>query len=158
MIATMQMTVEPADPAMDASQKLVRAMEAEIEATYADDMGSIHSVGASPEAMTPPDGDFLLVYDGSRPVGCGGLKRLDERTCEIKRMYVLPEMRGRGLSALLLEALEARATELHFTRARLDTGVRQPAAKHLYERSGYVEIPDYNGNTQAAFWFEKQLG
>jgi GNAT superfamily N-acetyltransferase len=147
----------PADPADQASQKLVRAMEAEIEATYADDEGSIHSVGASPQAMTPPDGDFLVVYEGTRPIGCGGIKRLDERTCEVKRMYVLPSHRGQGLSGLLLEALERRARELGFTRSRLDTGVRQAAAKHLYERSGYVEIPDYNGNTQASYWFEKDL-
>ena len=157
MIATMNVAIRPADPAADASQKLVKAMEAEIEATYADDGGSIHSVGASPQAMTPPDGDFLVVYDGTRPIGCGGLKRLDERTCEIKRMYVLPEMRGKGLSGRLLEALEARAIELGFTRSRLDTGVRQLAAKHLYERAGYVEIPDYNGNTQASYWFEREL-
>lgn len=158
MITAMQTTVKPADPADPVSQKLVHAMEAEIEATYADDMGSIHSVGASAESMTPPDGDFLVVYDGTRPVGCGGIKRLDERTCEVKRMYILPGLRGNGLSGLLLEALEERAVELGFTRARLDTGVRQLAAKHLYERSGYVEIPDYNGNTQASFWFEKELG
>ena len=157
MIATMETTIRPADPAADASLKLVRAMEAEIEATYADDMGSIHSVGASPSEMTPPDGDFLVIFDGERPIGCGGLKRLDERTCEVKRMYVLPGERGRGFSGLLLEALETRAIELGFTRSRLDTGFRQAAAKHLYERSGYVEIPDYNGNTQAAFWFEKEL-
>ncbi len=148
----------PADPAARASLVLVRAMEAEVEATYLDDGGSIHSVSAPPEAMTPPDGDFLVVYDGERPVGCGGLKRLDDRTCEIKRMYVLPEYRGRGLAGRLLGALEARARELGFTRSRLDTGVRQPSAKHLYESAGYVEIPDYNGNTQASFWFERELG
>ena len=158
MIATMNVSVRAADPAADASQKLVRAMEAEIEATYADDDGSIHSVGASPEAMTPPDGDFLVIYDGERPVACGGLKRLDERTCEIKRMYVLPALRGKGLSGLLLDALEERAIELGYSVSRLDTGKRQAAAKHLYERSGYVEIPDYNGNTQASYWFEKELG
>ncbi len=153
----MSVTVRAADPAADASRKLVRAMEAEVEATYADDEGSIHSVGASAEAMTPPEGDFLVVYDGERPVGCGGLKRFDARTCEIKRMYVLPEVRGRGLSGLLLEALERRAIELGYAACRLDTGKRQAAAKHLYERAGYAEIPDYNGNTQASYWFEKEL-
>ena len=154
----MSATVRSADPADAISLKLVAAMESEIEATYADDLGSIHSVGASPEAMTPPAGDFLVVYAEERPVGCGGLKRFDERTCEIKRMYILPELRGQGLSGLLLEALEARARELGYVMARLDTGIRQPAAKHLYERACYVEIPDYNGNTQASFWFEKSLG
>ena len=157
MTATAQIDVREADPAAFASTALVRAMEAEIEATYADTPGSIHSVGASPEAMTPPAGAFLIVYDGERPVGCGGLRRLDQRTCEIKRMYVLPAVRGRGLSARLLTALEVRARELGYSVARLDTGVRQPAAKHLYQRSGYRQIPDYNANTQASFWFEREL-
>lgn len=154
----MAFAIRTADPAAAISRKLVAAMEAEIEATYADDDGSIHSVAAEPEAMSPPAGAFLIAYEGERPVGCGGLKRLDDRTCEIKRMYVLPELRGRGLARLMLEALEARAGELGYVRVRLDTGTRQLAAKHLYERSGYAEIPDYNGNTQASFWFEKQLG
>jgi len=154
----MPFEIRAADPAEVVSRKLVTAMEAEIEATYADDDGSIHSVAAEPEAMSPPGGAFLIAYEGARPIGCGGLKRLDERRCEIKRMYVLPELRGRGLAALLLAALEARAAELGYRCARLDTGTRQLAAKRLYERSGYTEIPDYNGNTQASFWFEKAIG
>lgn len=157
MITAMKTSIRSADPADRVSQVLVRAMEAEVEAVYADDDGSIHSVGASPEAMSPPDGDFLVVYEGERPVGCGGIKRLDARTCEVKRMYILPELRGAGLAGLLLEALGSRAIELGYTRSCLDTGARQPGAKHLYERAGYVEIPDYNGNTQASFWFEKDL-
>lgn len=154
----MAIEVRAADPAATIARKLVGAMEAEIEATYADDDGSIHSVAADPDAMSPPGGAFLVAYDGERPVGCGGLKRLDQRSCEIKRMYVLPELRGRGLAGRLLTALEARARELGYSRARLDTGTRQAASKHLYERSGYAAIPDYNGNTQASFWFEKELG
>lgn len=155
----MKATIEirSADPAATVSRKLVAAMEAEIEATYADDEGSIHSVGAGPETLVPPAGDFLVVYDGHRPIGCGGLKRLDNQSCEIKRMYLLPEARGGGLSGLLLAALEARASELGYGRARLDTGPRQPAAKRLYEGAGYRPIADYNGNTQASFWFEKEF-
>lgn len=132
-------------------------MEDEIEELYADRPGSIHSVSASAAEMGSPGGDFLLVTWEGRTVGCGGIKRIDPRTCEIKRMYLLPEVRGRGLSAVLLEALELRARELGYERVRLDTGDRQPAAKRLYERGGYREIDDYNGNTAASFWFEKQL-
>lgn len=152
-----QIDIRLADPTAFASTALVQAMEAEIEATYADTPGSIHSVGAGPGVLTPPAGAFLVVYQGERPVGCGGLKRLGERTCEIKRMYILPEARGRGLAERLLGALEEQSRGLGYSVARLDTGNRQPAAKHLYERNGYREIPDYNGNTQASFWFEKDL-
>lgn len=146
-----------ADPASERAIELVHAMEDEIERTYADRSGSIHSVGASPEAMRQPAGAFILIYDGEREIGCGGLKRLDERTCEIKRMYVEPGYRGRGLSRRLLVALEDAARELGYSMARLDTGDRQPGAKHLYESSGYEPIDNYNGNTQARFWFEKRL-
>ena len=157
MAEVAEIEIRAADPVAFASTALVGAMEAEIEATYADTPGSIHSVGAGPEVMSPPGGAFLLVHAGERPIGCGGLKRLDEHTCEIKRMYVLPEFRGRGLSGRLLAALEERGRELGYRVARLDTGSRQPAAKHLYDSTGYERIADYNGNTQASFWFEKEL-
>jgi GNAT superfamily N-acetyltransferase len=146
-----------ADPALPESRALVTAMEEEIEELYADRAGSIHSVAAGPEAMTGPDGCFVLVVAGERAVGCGGFKRLDERTCEVKRMYLLPEVRGLGLSGRLLAALEERAAAAGYTRVRLDTGDRQPAAMHLYRKSGYREIGDYNGNTAATHWFEKDL-
>jgi GNAT superfamily N-acetyltransferase len=149
--------VRLADPAAPESRALVAAMEEEIEDLYADRPGSIHSVGAQPEAMTGPDGCFLVVFAGQRAVGCGGFKGLDAGICEVKRMYLLPEVRGLGLSARLLAALEQRAASAGYARVRLDTGDRQPAAMHLYLKSGYREIGDYNGNTAATHWFEKEL-
>ena len=110
------------------------------------------------QQMSAPDGAFVVVVADGREVACGGLKRLDDETCEIKRMYVLPEARGRGFSARLLEALEDHARQLGYARARLDTGDRQPAAEHLYDSWGYLPIADYNGNTAASFWFERDLG
>ena len=145
------------DPATAESRDLVAAMEQEIEELYADRGGSIHSVSAEPEAMTPPAGAFVLVLAGERAVGCGGFKRLNEQTCEIKRMYLRPEVRGLGLSGRLLAALEERAAAAGYIRVRLDTGDRQPAAMHLYATREYREIADYNGNTAATHWFEKEL-
>jgi GNAT superfamily N-acetyltransferase len=145
------------DPAAPESRDLVRAMEQEIEELYADRGGSIHSVSAEPEAMTPPAGAFVVVLAGDRAVGCGGLKRLSEDTCEIKRMYLRPEVRGLGLASRLLRALEERAAAAGYTRVRLDTGDRQPAAMHLYATREYRAIADYNGNTAATHWFEKDL-
>lgn len=150
-------TIERADPAAASSVALVRAMEAEIDGLYRDRSGSVRSVSAEPEEMTPPDGDFLVVIHEGRPAGCGGLKRLDGDACEIKRMYVAPELRGRGLSAALLDALENRARALGFTIARLDTGDRQPAARRLYEGAGYRRIPSYNENDLATHWYERDL-
>ena len=91
------------------------------------------------------------------PAGCGGLKRLDAETGEVKRLYVAPEFRGRQLSRRLLAALEDGARELGYGLVRLDTGERQPEALALFRSSGYREIPDYNGNRWARYWFEKRL-
>ena len=88
----------------------------------------------------------------------GGVKRLDDRACEIKRMYVVPEARGRGVGRELLAALEELARDLGYAVARLDTGAEQPRAQRIYERAGYVSVPDYNGNPYASFWGEKALG
>lgn len=146
-----------ADPSEPEGSRLLEAMTAEVDTLYSDRRGSIHAVSASAEEMSPPGGAFLLVRDGGEAVGCGGLKRLDQRTCEIKRMYLVPEARGRGLSRRLLQALEDAARGLGYIHARLDTGDRQPSARRLYEGAGYRQIPDYNRNPLARLWFEREL-
>ena len=152
-----RISVERGDPSDPSSLALVQAMEDEIDELYHDRSGSVRSVTAEPDEMRPPDGDFLVVVHEGRPVGCGGLKRLDDDVGEIKRMYVAPDARGKGLSRMLLEALEDRARELGFTIARLDTGDRQPAAQRLYEGAGYRRIPRYNENDVATRWYERSL-
>jgi GNAT superfamily N-acetyltransferase len=144
----------PADlpPASD----LVEAMLDELVPLY----GRIDVPGApsaTPTEMGPPTGVFLVGWDGPTPVCCGGLKRLDENVCEIKRMYVVPAARGKGVARLLLEALEDAARARGYTAARLDTGRKQPHAQRMYERAGYVAIADFNANPFASFWGEKQL-
>jgi GNAT superfamily N-acetyltransferase len=90
-------------------------------------------------------------------VCCGGVKQLDDRICEIKKMYVVPEQRGRGRARTLLHALEDKARELGYAVARLDTGPKQVHARGLFESHGYAEIEDFNGNPVAVFWGEKEL-
>ena len=107
--------------------------------------------------LSPPAGAFLVGWIDGEPVCCGGVKRLDERTCEIKKMYVVPAARGIGLARRLLHALEDEARELGYVVARLDTGPRQGNAQGLYESEGYVAIEDFNGNPVAVFWGEKPL-
>lgn len=112
---------------------------------------------ATPSELSPPTGTFLVGFDHLRPVCCGGLKRLPDGACEIKRMYVAPDVRGRGVAALLLGALEDAARALGYRTARLDTGPAQPHARRLYEAAGYCEIENFNGNPFASFWGEKAL-
>ena len=115
------------------------------------------SAGADPVELRPPGGAFLLVRCGGRPRGCGAVKRLGAGVGEIKRMWIHPELRGRGAGRQLLGALEASARALDFHTVRLDTSAHLTEAVKLYHATGYVEIAPYNDNTYAAHWFEKRL-
>ncbi len=113
---------------------------------------------ADPDELAPPGGVFLVLYASGAAVACGGVKRLERDTGEIKRMYVVPRERGRGVARRLLSELELAACDrLGYRRVRLDTGAEQPHAQALYESAGYRTIPDYNANAYASFWFEKEL-
>ena len=137
------------------ARALVAAMAAEIATLYAAELGP--PATAAPEELSAPGGGFVVLEEDGRALAGGGIRRLDDRVCEIKRMYVAPDARGRGLGRALLEALEALARDHGYAIARLDTGARQPGAQRMYERAGYVAVPDYNGNPWAAFWGEKPL-
>ena len=134
---------------------LVDAMLAEVGVMY--EPGLTAGPSATPAELSPPSGGFVVLREDGRPIAGGGVKRFDARTCEIKRMYVVPEARGRGLGGALLTALEDLARDLGYALARLDTGPEQPDAQRMYERAGYVAIPDYNANPYASFWGEKTL-
>lgn len=133
-------------------------MIAEVAGLYGTRLDVPGKPTAHPEDLVPEAGGVCLVgtLDGE-PVAVGAVKRLGDGVCEIKRMYVAPAGRGRGVARALLGALEDAARDLGYTRARLDTGPSQPHAKALYLSAGYEEIPDYNGNPDAAFWAEKAL-
>jgi uncharacterized protein (DUF952 family)/ribosomal protein S18 acetylase RimI-like enzyme len=136
--------------------ELVEDMIAELVPLY----GRIDADGtpsATPADLWYPNGTFLVGHLEGEPVVGGGVKTLGPGLGEIKRMYVAPHVRGRGLARRLLAALEDAAWRLGHDRVRLDTGPAQAHAKALYESAGYVEIPDYNGNPHASYWAEKKL-
>lgn len=85
----------------------------------------------------------VVAYDGETAVGCGAFKQFDETAVEIKRMYVRPENRGTGVAVEVLRELEKWAAELDYKSAVLETGIKQPEAIRLYEKSGYEPIPNY---------------
>lgn len=137
---------------------LLAGMRAEIAEIYdGQDLDGPEMPKAGPAELGPPHGAFLVGYLEGRPVCCGGLKRLPDGACEIKRMFVVPEARGRGVARALLVALEARARELGYEVARLDTGPRQERSRRMYERAGYAPIGNFNANPVASFWGEKRL-
>jgi GNAT superfamily N-acetyltransferase len=137
---------------------LERAMRAELAVLYAGlEVAGEDMPKAGPADLNPPNGVFLVGYEGSHAVCCGGIKTLEPGVCEFKRMYVVPDLRGRGVARALLGALEDRARQLGFHTARLDTGDRQPAAQHIYESAGYEQIENFNANPVATFFGQKQL-
>jgi putative acetyltransferase len=92
-------------------------------------------------------------------VACGGVCRYDRETAEIRRMYVVPERRGAGLSRRVLGALEDEARGFGYRRIRLETGVHQHEALGLYRSSGFEEIPRYGPyvDDELSVCFEKPL-
>ena len=92
---------------------------------------------------------FLVARDDDgRALGCGALRSLGEPVVEIKRMFVRPEARGRGVGVAILSALENEARERGFKVVRLETGPLQPEATALYARAGYREIPCFGAYAQ----------
>lgn len=85
----------------------------------------------------------LVAYDGAVPVACGAIKEYEPGVAEVKRMYTLPDYRGRGIAAFLLSGLEKWAAELGYNSCVLETGKKQPEAIALYIKSGYSSIPNY---------------
>ena len=85
----------------------------------------------------------IIVYTNTKPVACGCFKAYDEKTVEIKRMFVDKNFRGKGISKIVLSELEKWAMEKGFTNAILETSIHFNIAQSLYETSGYKVIPNY---------------
>lgn len=98
-----------------------------------------------PGEYNPPQGRLLLSFGDATAAGCVALRRLEERICEMKRLYVRPEFRGRGLGRDLVRALIKEARQSSYERMRLDTIVTSmPEAVGLYRSVGFKDIPPYH--------------
>ena len=85
----------------------------------------------------------VVAYEDSLAVGCGALKEFSPDAVEVKRMYVSPYRRNRGMATAVLSRLEQWAKELGYSRCILETGKKQPEAIGLYYKNGYKPIPNY---------------
>jgi putative acetyltransferase len=103
--------------------------------------------------------NVVVYYDNQKPVGCGAIKEFASDTMEVKRMFVLPDQRGKGIAGKILEELETWAAQLGYSRCILETGVRQIEAVALYRKSGYTVIPNYGQyiGVENSICFEKKL-
>lgn len=112
------------------------------------------------DGLAPPTGLFLLARIDGVPAGCVGLRRLDPRQIEVKRLYVASHARRTGLGERLMYAAQEAAgtlTDHRDARLVLDTDPRLLPARALYERLGFVEVPPYNDNPLAGAWYAKSL-
>jgi len=121
----------------------VRELDVELRARYEHRQDAFPSPPSLTADFEPPAGAFVVVTQDGVPAACGGLRRLDRRTAEVKRMYVRPDARGSGLGRQVLRALESAAREAGYRAIRLETGIRQPEALGLYEAEGYSRIECY---------------
>jgi GNAT superfamily N-acetyltransferase len=137
-------------------RELVAAMEAWVQEGWGPTTPDRTSTVA-PSEMVPPRGAYVIVREDGRAVAGGGIRPLGDDVCEIKRMFVVPDARGRGHGRRLLEALERTARDRGYRFARLDTAQSMTTAMAMYRAAGYRAIPDYNGNSYASFWGEKEL-
>lgn len=85
----------------------------------------------------------IVLYENNIPVGCGAIKKFDDTSAEVKRMYTLNKTRGKGVATKVLLELEKWAKELNYKYTILETGKRQPDAIALYQKNGYEIIPNY---------------
>jgi putative acetyltransferase len=130
------------------------AQRAELDARYGTDD---HEPGPAPSAEDIAL--FVVASAGGRALGCGALRRLDDRSAEVKRMYVVPGSRGTGVADAVLAALENAAVERGWTTLRLETGTFQPDAQRFYRRAGYHEIPLFGSyvGSDVSVCFEREL-
>ncbi|MFC4455929.1 GNAT family N-acetyltransferase [Deinococcus sonorensis] len=145
--------VQPSDPR---AVFLMNAQQQELRGMYQDNITEPFD-----PAVLLGDGSLLLAAEQNGDLlACGALKRWDATTAELKRMYTRPEVRGQGLAWALLERLLDAGRALGYARLVLETGVLQVEAIRLYQRAGFVRIPNYGyyAGVEGSLCFELRLG
>jgi len=101
----------------------------------------------------------VVAYENEKPVSCGAIKEYNPNTMEIKRMYTLPESRGKGIATKVLIELEKWANELGYEKCILETGKKQLEAIALYKKNGYKLIPNFGqyAEVENSVCFEKEM-
>ncbi|MGB3077107.1 MAG: GNAT family N-acetyltransferase [Chitinophagales bacterium] len=103
--------------------------------------------------------NVLVAYNGDIAVGCGAIREYESKVMEVKRMYVVPEARGKGIASNILKELEKWVAELFSEKCILETGKNQPEAIALYKKNGYMIIPNYGQYARMDYsvCFEKKI-
>jgi putative acetyltransferase len=152
---TAALTIRPEPPDQPEVLRLIEALDAQMTALYPLESNHLLDIAA----LSDPAVTFLVVRDGHEAVGCGALLRDSRGWGEVKRMYVRPERRGRGIGQRVLAELEAIAQRAHLRLLRLETGIHNGDAIALYRGAGFVKCAafgDYKPDPLSVF-MEKRV-
>jgi putative acetyltransferase len=133
---SLSIAAEPFD-SQDA-QRLIAALDAGLAELYPPEQRFGPNLKA--QHLEGGRGMFLVARAAGHAVGCGAIRLLDVTTAEVKRMYVEPSQRGKGVGMAVLARLEAAAAQLGARRLVLETGTHSPEALALYARAGFTQI------------------
>jgi putative acetyltransferase len=140
MLSSIFMNITVATEPFDSAEarQLIGALDAHLAGRYSAEQR--FGPNLRPEQLAPGLGTFVIARADGRAVGCGALRRLDDTSAEVKRMYVEPELRGRGIAKDILDHLEAAARVMGISRLMLETGIYQAEAIGLYRRVGFNPV------------------
>jgi len=153
--ASVEVVVEAADSPN--ARRCLDAYFSELEERFEGGFDANNDDSARAGDMAPPAGLFVVARLDGDTVGCGGLKRTDKTTGEIKRVWTAPSSRGLGVARRVIRTLEAAARGMGLRTLRLDTNRALTEAHALYRKEGFREIAAFNDNPYAHHWFEKRL-
>jgi putative acetyltransferase len=151
----MATTIEAERPDSDVSRLLIAELEEYLDSLYPKE--SQH--GLSVEQLLRENVAFFVLRQDGAPAGCGGIKLFGTEYGEVKRMYIRPQYRGLGLAKLMLIHLESHARENGARLLRLETGIHQAEAIHLYERMGFRRTGPFGTyqDDPLSRYYEKQI-
>lgn len=150
-----ELAIAPSNPTSLAVRELIAELDCYLEALYPPES----RFGLDIEALQDKSVTLFVAKTNDKAVGCGAIQLQAPGYAEVKRMYVRPNMRGKGIGKQIVSQIETFAKQANVHTLRLETGAYQPAAIHLYQQLGYYPIPpfdDYKEDPLCLF-FEKNL-
>ncbi|MBV9578180.1 MAG: MarR family transcriptional regulator [Chloroflexi bacterium] len=157
LLRASQITIQREDPSTAEARWCIQQYFLELQSRFEAGFDRTRTNTADPHELVPPHGALLVARLNGGPVGCGALKFHPGEPAELKRMWVARETRGLGLGRRLLRALEDEAFATGAKAVRLETNRTLTEAIALYRTSGYREVPAFNTEPYAHYWFEKPL-
>lgn len=149
--------LERDDPSSRDAQWCLEQYFQELDVRFKNGFDPDLSVAASNDDFSPPRGCFIVARLLGQPVGCGALRVAEPEIGEIKRMWVAPRARGRGIGRKLLAELERSAHTHKVKILRLETNESLQEAHALYRSAGFAEVEPFNGERYAHHWFQKRI-